>query len=125
MVATKFQELIAWQLARELRRTVRRLCEQPTVARDFDFRDQLRDGARSTTSNIAEGFPCSHIEFARFLEVASRSLREIEDRLIEVTDHKLLTPVEIDDALRLTKRTTACVSGLMAYVLRTPAPPSY
>jgi four helix bundle protein len=125
MGAKRFQDLVAWQLARELRRTIRRLVEAPRIARDFDFKNQLTAAARSTTSNIAEGFPCSHAEFARFLEIASRSLREIEDRLIEAIDDTFMTPDEADKALTLTKRTTTAVSRLMAYLLRTPDPPTY
>ena len=95
------------------------------MPQEFKFRDQLKNAARSTTANIAEGFPCSHIEFARFLEVASRSIREIEDRLIEALDQKLFTIEQAETAIRLTKRTTKAVSGLMDYLLRTPDPPSY
>ncbi len=123
--AKRFQELIAWQLARELRRALWRLCVNASVAQEFKFRDQLKNAARSTTANIAEGFPCSHIEFARFLEIASRSIREIEDRLIEALDEKLITPEQAETAIRLMKRTTTAVARLMDYLLRTPDPPSY
>jgi len=57
-------------------------------------RDQIRSAARSVTSNIAEGFPCTHAEFARFLDISARSLREIDDRLIEAVDEEMVTTTE-------------------------------
>jgi hypothetical protein len=79
-------------------------------------------GARS---NIAEGFPCSHAKYARFLEIASRSLEEIEDRLIEMTDEGLVTKADLEPAMRLKIRTSRAIAKLRAYLLSTPDPPSY
>jgi four helix bundle protein len=77
MGARRFQDLVCWQLARELRKEVNALLERPAMRRDADLCDQLRRAARSSTGNIAEGFPCPpHAEFARFLDMsASPSVR--------------------------------------------------
>jgi four helix bundle protein len=125
VVARRFQELITWQLARELRRSVRPLCAKALTVKDFDFNDQVRDAARSATANIAEGFPCSHIEFARFLEIAARSVREIEDRVEEAIDTKLIGVGDAEPSIRLIKRLTKAISRLRAHLLSTPDPPSY
>ena len=95
------------------------------MANDFKLTNQLRNAARSVTANIAEGFPCSHVEFARFLQISYRSLEEIEDRLIEVVDDKLVTPAEATKAFNLKKRTSIAVSRLRAYLLSTADPPNY
>src|SRR5687768_9712205 len=124
MGAKRFRDLITWQLARELRCALRSIWRKPDVSRDFKLRDQLRDAARSTTSNIAEGFPCSHAEFARFLEIASRSLEEIEDRLIELRDDELITADEARVALHLKMRASRAIAGLRKHLLATPDPPS-
>ena len=116
---------MAWQLARELRSALRPLWQTAASARDFGLAGQLRDAARSVTSNIAEGFPCSHAEYARFLEIASRSLEEIEDRLIEMTDEGLVTKADLEAAMRLKIRTSRAIAKLRAYLLSTPDPPSY
>jgi len=92
MGAKTFQELTSWQLARDLRRTLYALLRKPVFADDRDFRWQVRRAARSATGNIAEGFSCTHAEFARFLDIAARSLREIEDRLIEAVDEGMRKP---------------------------------
>jgi four helix bundle protein len=125
MGARRFRDVIAWQLARALRRELRTIWQKPSVASDFKLSNQLRDAARSVTANIAEGFPCSHAEFARFLQISYRSLEEIEDRLIEVVDDELVTLDETRKAFNLKKRTSIAVSRLRAYLLSTPDPPNY
>jgi four helix bundle protein len=125
MVAKRFQDLIAWRLARELRRELWRLCLKPSVAKEPNFCYQVRKSARSVTANIAEGFPCGHVEFARFLDISSRSLKEIEDRLIEGVDEKLFTQAEAMAAFTFKKRTAAAVSKLTIYLRSTPDPPTF
>lgn len=99
--------------------------KKPAVARDTDFCYQTRKAARSTTANIAEGFSCTHAENARFLDISARSLREIEDRLIEALDENLVTEEDAALALNLTKRTSVAVSRLTKYLRSTPDPPNF
>jgi four helix bundle protein len=119
MGASRFQDLICHQLARELRSTVRALTRRPALSRDFDLCDQLRRAARSVTGNIAEGFGRpSRSEFARFLDVAAGSLREIEDRLTEAADADLLTASDVAPAFNLSKRTSIAIARLTAHLRR-------
>jgi four helix bundle protein len=121
MGAKRFQDLVAWQLARELRNHIGALIKQPPLCHDHDLCRQLRRAGRSATGNIAEGFPCpSHTEFARFLDISARSLREIEDRLIEAIDLGLVTEAETAAAFNLVKRTTVAVARLTAYLRKHP-----
>ena len=63
----RYQDLIVWQLSRELRREVLALIKTGPVTRDFKFRDQIRDSASSGPRNIAEGFSrFNPAEFAHF-----------------------------------------------------------
>jgi four helix bundle protein len=51
------------------------------AAKDFKFRDQIRDSPSSVTSNIAEGFGRYRpAEFGRFLNIARGPLTEIHNR---------------------------------------------
>jgi four helix bundle protein len=52
----RFEEIEAWQTARELSRLVYRLTKEGAFAHDFALRDQIRRAAVSILSNIAEGF---------------------------------------------------------------------
>lgn len=53
---TRFEDVEAWQTARELTRLVYTLSKEGAFARDFGLRDQMRRACVSILSNIAEGF---------------------------------------------------------------------
>jgi four helix bundle protein len=115
MGARHFNELICWQLARELRREVVRLSMSPALSRDFGLRDQIRDAASSVCANIAEGFGrFSHREFIRFLEIARGSLNEVEDRLTDVEDRGYVCSADLAVARNLHQRTNVAICRLTA-----------
>jgi hypothetical protein len=83
-----FREIAAWQRSREVKMLAYTLLAKPEVARDFKFRDQLLDSARSAPRNIAEGFArYKHKEFAQFVRVAKGSLGEVLDHFIDVAPY--------------------------------------
>ena len=83
-MARTFEELLAWQLANELKLEVLDLVSKPPAHRDFKFRDQILDSSSSGPSNIAEGFGRGRpAEFARFLEFAKASIAETRNHLID------------------------------------------
>ena len=49
----RFEDIIAWQKARELTKAVYSLTSAGTASKDFGFRNQIRDAAVSSMSNIA------------------------------------------------------------------------
>ena len=121
MGAKRFQDLVAWQLARELRKFVTTAVRETPLSSDKGLCDQMRRAARSVTNNIAEGFPCpSHAEFARFLDIAGRSIREIEDGLTESVDSEWLTQSQAAPGFNLAKRTSVAVSRLAKYLRNNP-----
>ena len=52
----RFEDMEAWQKARELARKVYALSKEGAFSRDFDLRGQIRRAAVSVMSNIAEGY---------------------------------------------------------------------
>jgi len=52
----KFEDIEAWQKARELSKAIYAVTGDGAFARDFGLRDQIRRAAVSVMSNIAEGF---------------------------------------------------------------------
>ena len=91
--------------------------QDTSTSSDTSLCDQMRRAARSVTNNIAEGFPCpSHAEFARFLDIAGRSIRELEDGLIEATDVGLLAQSQAAPGFNLAKRTSVAVSRLAKHL---------
>ena len=63
---TRFEEIEAWQSARQLTQRIYALSSQGTFARDFGLRDQMRRASVSVMSNIAEGFESRTFDIAPF-----------------------------------------------------------
>ncbi len=88
----RFEDIEAWQLARELTRKVYALTKKPAFSRDFGLRDQIRKAAGSSMHNIAEGFDAeSNSEFVRFLRYAKRSCSEVQSELYVAYDEAYIT----------------------------------
>src|SRR3990172_8363764 len=82
-----FEEIEAWQKARELTRAVYACSGQGAFSRDFGLRDQIRRAAVSIMSNIAEGFERGgSAEFVQFLAIAKGSASEVEAQLYVAFD---------------------------------------
>ena len=83
----RFEDLIAWQKARQLAAEIYRISAQGDFSRDFGLRDQIRRAAVSTMSNIAEGFDRgSRSEFHQFLVIAKASCAEVRSQLYVAQD---------------------------------------
>src|SRR5215213_8048274 len=81
-MAKSFRELVVWQLAFELKDRVIMLLQSGPASKDFKFRDQLADSARSVPRNIAEGYGrFNPTEIAQFVDFARASLDETENHL--------------------------------------------
>lgn len=52
----KFEEIEAWQKARQLNKFIYNVTASDAFARDYGLRDQIRRASVSVMSNIAEGF---------------------------------------------------------------------
>jgi four helix bundle protein len=80
MGAKNHRELIAWQLANELRLHVIRNTGTGEIGADLRFREQMRDAVSSACRNTCEGFyKYRRPEFKRYLNIARGSLGELLD----------------------------------------------
>jgi four helix bundle protein len=119
-----FEEIGAWQLARDLKLLAYQLVKRPEVARDFKFRDQLLDAARSAPRNIAEGFGrFKHKEFAQFARVAKGSEAEVLNHFGDAVDCGYMTKEEFKQFEHAAKKALKAVNGLIWYLETTPDPP--
>lgn len=85
--ANSFEDLKAWQLARELVRDVYLLTNETGFDKDRALKDQLRRAAVSGMANIAEGFERgSAQEFIRFLYMVRGSAGEVRSHLYAAKD---------------------------------------
>jgi len=88
----RFEDIGAWQLARELTRLVYSLSNDGLFLRDFGLRDQWRRAAVSIMSNIAEGFGRGgNKEFIQFLALARGSAAEVQAQLYVAYDASYVT----------------------------------
>ena len=116
--AKDFTELIAWQLATELKRQILVLAARAPFARDRKLADQLIDSAASAPRNIAEGFGrFNGKDFASFLRIALGSLHETRNNLLDAFDRGYITPEERDRCVALSRRAVAATTRLRAYLL--------
>ena len=116
--ARHYSQLVCWQLADSLRQRV--LTVTPRMAHDFKRRAQMEDASDSICRNIAEGFGClSHAEFARYLEIARRSLNELVDSLRSARLKGYMSINEFNTFSNTINRLYPAINKLIAY-LRKP-----
>jgi four helix bundle protein len=114
----RFEDIEAWQLAREQTRKVYKLTMKPEFARDFGLKGKIQDAAGSTMHNIAEGFDSeTNPEFIRFLRYAKRSCTEVQSELYVALDQQYITNSEFQDAYDLAGRTRAAIRGFIKYLV--------
>jgi len=114
----RFEDIEAWQLARELTRKVYELTKKDKFARDFGLRRQIQDAAGSSMHNIAEGFDSeTNNEFVRFLRYAKRSCTEVQSELYMAVDQQYITKAEFQDVYDHAGRTRATIRGFIKYLL--------
>lgn len=114
----RFEDIEAWQLARELTRMVYSLTKKSEFARDYGLKGQIQDAAGSTMHNTAEGFDSeSNSEFVRFLRYAKRSCTEVQSELYVALDQEYITTSEFQDVYDHAARTRAAIRGFIKYLI--------
>ena len=117
MKIEQFEDIEAWQLARELTRKVYRLTKKPEFAKDYGLKRQIQDAAGSSMHNIAEGFDSeTNAEFIRFLRYAKRSCTEVQSELYVALDEEYISPDGFKDVYEQAARTRAAVRGFINYL---------
>lgn len=117
MKIERFEDIEAWQLARELTRKVYRLTKKSRFAKDYGLKGQIQDAAGSSMHNIAEGFDSeANAEFIRFLRYAKRSCTEVQSELYVAVDEQYVTAAEFRDVYDHAGRTRAAIRGFINYL---------
>jgi four helix bundle protein len=114
----RFEDIEAWQVARELTSKVYGLTKKIKFSRDLGLKGQIQDAAGSSMHNIAEGFDSeTNAEFVRFLRYAKRSCTEVQSELYVALDQQYITEVEFQDVYDHAGRTRAAIRGFIKYLL--------
>ena len=117
MKIERFEDIEAWQLARELTRKVYGLGRKSRFAKDYGLKRQIQDAAGSSMHNIAEGFDAeTNAEFIRFLRYAKRSCSEVQSELYVALDEEYISDDEFKDVYEQARRTRAAIRGFINYL---------
>lgn len=113
----RFEDLIAWQKARELTRLIYEATREGEFARDFGLRSQIQRASVSIMSNIAEGFERGgRAEFHQFLSTAKASCAEVRSQLYVALDIGHLDEMKFNRLLALAEEVGRIIGGLRAAV---------
>jgi four helix bundle protein len=87
-----FEEIQAWQKAREVTKEIYKASNRIPFSKDFGLREQIRRGSVSIMSNIAGGFDRNgRREFIQFLAMAKGSVAEVKSQLYVALDQDYIT----------------------------------
>lgn len=118
---TRFEEIEAWQTARELTQSVYSATNEGRFARDFGLRDQMRRASVSILSNIAEGFESrTQGLFIEFLGRAKGSAGELRAQLYVALDVHYVDQRQFEDLFDMVDKCSRQISRFMFYLESQP-----
>lgn len=117
MKIQRFEDIIAWQKARELVEKVYRLTITGKFDRDFSLKDQIRRATISVMSNIAEGYARqTNKEFIQFLYIAIGSACETQSHLYVALDLGYISKEEFEETFEVTSEVARLITGFIKYL---------
>ncbi|KPV52538.1 hypothetical protein SE17_14905 [Kouleothrix aurantiaca] len=114
---TRFEEIEAWQSARQLTQRIYALSSQGAFARDFGLRDQMRRASVSVMSNIAEGFESrTQGLFVEFLGRAKGSAGKLRAQLYAGLDAGYIEQALFHELTQLAELCSRQIARFMQYL---------
>ena len=114
---TRFEEIEAWQTAREPTRLVYALTGEGLFSRDFGLRDQMRRSSVSIMSNIAAGFESrTQPLFIDGLGRAKASSGELRAQTYVALDVGYLDQDQFEDVFELSDKCSHQISRFMTFL---------
>lgn len=111
MKIEKFEDIVAWQKAKEL--TIL-LYEEFAESKDFVFKDQVQRAGVSIMNNIAKGFERkTNNEFKQFLFISKGSCGEVRSMLYLSKDLNKISESSFNKLFSLTEEISKILSGLI------------
>jgi four helix bundle protein len=117
----RFEDIEAWQTARELTRVVYELTRRGEFARDSGLCDQMRRASVSIMSNIAEGFESrTQPLFNDYLGRAKASAGELRAQSYVAKDIGYLNISEYSQLFELCDKCSRQIARFMQYLAQQP-----
>ena len=115
----RFEDLIAWQKAKNLTKAIYNVTKQGNFAKDFGLASQIQRATVSVMANIAEGFERGRRgEFHQFLSTAKASCAEVRSHLYVAFEVGYLTEPVFNELLNQAEEVARIVGGLRISVER-------
>jgi four helix bundle protein len=114
----RFEDIKAWQEARELVKLVYKAIKTNSeFQRDFRLANQIQAAAVSAMANIAEGFARhSNKEFIQFLFISKGSAAEVQSHLYVALDHDFIRKELFDSIYKSAETVSRMNSNLIKYL---------
>ncbi len=117
MTVNNIEDLVTWQLARELNKDIYVNTNTPEFLKDYRFCAQIRAAVGSIMDNIAEGFEREgNKEFIQFLYIAKGSCGEVKSQLYRASDVGYITNEKFSELLSKTKDVKEKITSLIRYL---------
>lgn len=118
-VGKGFEDLKAWQLARQLMIECHKVADALPAKERYDLAPQMRRSSKSAKTNIAEGYGRYHyLDSLRFYYIARGSLNETIDHIITAHDLAYIDDTRFRELYDLGRETERTLNGYIGYVRR-------
>lgn len=113
----RFEEIQAWQKAREITKRIYLMSNNERFAKDFSLRDQMKRASVSIMANIAEGHGRrTAIEFANFLNISRGSAIELQSHLYVAFDLNYISQDEFKKTYEMIDEVSRMLLSLAQYL---------
>ena len=113
----RFEDIEAWQVARDIGKMLHELTQRQPLSREFKLRDQMNGAAGSIMDNIAEGFGRGgNAEFAQFLAVSLGSANEVQSQVYRCLDKQYISGEEFQAIFKLLEKVRSKLIKLIQYL---------
>jgi len=118
MKIVKFEDILAWQKARELTRRIYKITNETiSFKKDYGLSNQIQRAAVSIMSNIAEGFARKgKREFHNFLNIAKGSAAEVQSQLYISLDLGYINRNTFHEIYQLAEEISKLLTGFQKYL---------
>jgi four helix bundle protein len=112
-----FEDIKAWQKAREFVKEIYMLTNKGNFSKDFGLKEQVRRASVSIMANVAEGFGSqSDQEFIKYLGYSRRSATEVLSHLYVAFDQKYILEQKFEDLKTEITLIKQLIGGFIRYL---------
>lgn len=113
----KFEDINAWQKARELTNDIYQVTDKGEFSNDFTLRNQIKKASTSIMLNIAEGIARkTDREFNQFLAFAHGSCAEVQSALYVALDQRYISQKQFDTLYSKTEEVSKMIMNFSSYL---------